>query len=83
MKIYYYNIDGEEEIELKIGCVYSVQYIDHGDTGDVICEFKSKLKDIVLDEEDEKSIDKLIFENGVMIFSPQYHQNSISISLED
>lgn len=83
MKICYADIDGEEtEIEIKIGNTYYVVCIDTGDTGDIICEFTSKLKDVILDDEDNTEIDKLVFENGVTIYQPQYHDCSISISLE-
>ncbi len=79
MKIYYYDMDGNEsEIEIKIGNTYCVQCDDYGDTGDLLCEFKSKLKDLILSE-DKKNIDELIFENGVIIFNPQYHHNAINI----
>ena len=84
MKLYYYSdVDGEETgLEIKIGNIYYVTCIDTGDTGDIICEFASRLKDIILDDEDKIDIDKLIFENGVTIYQHQYHDHTINISLE-
>lgn len=84
MKLYYYSdIDGEEiEVEIKIGNTYYVVCIDTGDTGDIICEFASRLKDIILDDEHETDINKLIFENGVTIYQPQYHDHTVNISLD-
>lgn len=83
MKLYYSDIDGEEtEVEIKIGNTYYIVCIDTGNTGDIICEFTSTLKDIVLDDEDKTDIDKLIFENGVTLYQPQYHDSTINISLE-
>ena len=84
MKLYYYSdIDSEEiEVDVKIGYIYHVTSVDTGGTGDIICEFTSKLKHIILDDEDKTEIDKLIFENGVIIYQPQYHDRTVDISLE-
>ena len=80
---YYSDVDGEEtELEIKIGNTYYVVCIDTGGTGDIICEFTSKLKDIIIDEQNETEIDKLIFENGATIHQPQYHNHTINITLE-
>ena len=80
-KLYYYSdIDSEEtEIEVKIGYIYHVTCVDTENTGDIICEFASKLKDIKLDDKDKTEIDELIFENGVTIYQPQYHDRTVDI----
>ena len=45
LKLYYYSdVGGEEtELEIKIGNTYYVVCIDTGNTGDIMCEFTSKL----------------------------------------